>query len=382
MTSSRPIFGQDRYAAVALGTAHVIGSSFADTDLFVGKRGLSESVVPGIDNDVLDIEGDDATAVGVVRRALFDRWSSRDVWTQPTLPMELHEYIGQLVDRGEMFLHLDFGRESDDDPHVLLGTTWLAPETLVLRERDRKYYEQLVSRRRFAGEKHIIVQGDPTDHIVEIPADEVLYLRWPLEHPDPSVPPARHVLRFGEEEGRQAERTLLNARAGAEPDENFLPLARARAGAFADALEKQKAISARTKDMLMYPGSYEAEVFPWVDEVTDYFRADRMLRARVGITRIREYLFEEFNRQVLDRWTRLNSWGRVRLVHRADLFTEGDWRGMHDELTRGELSLQDVRAAIAAEHESAHRYGRFGEAQAAARSETSSPEEAESEGGV
>jgi hypothetical protein len=374
MAPPRAIFGQDRYAAAALGTDHVIGSSFADADLFVGKRGLSESVVPGIDNDVLNVESDDAVAADVVRRVLLDRGLSRELWNQPTLPMALQGFVGELVDRGRLYVHLEFGRATTDDPYLLLDTTWLAPETLVLRERDgRRFYEQFVSRHRFAGEPGVILDSEPDDDLVEIPSDEVLYLRWPLEQPDARHPPSHCALRLGETVGRHTEHSLLSARAAAEPEETFLPLARARAGAFANALEKQKDVSARIKDILLYPGAYEAEFFPWVDDVTDYFRADRMLRSRIGICRIRDYVFAEFNRQVLDRWARLNAWGKVRLVHRADLFSEEDWRAMHRDLMPGALSLDDVRAAIAAEYESAASYGRFAEARAAARGEMSPP---------
>jgi hypothetical protein len=46
-------YGQDRYAVFALGTHHRVGSSFADSDIVVAARGLSESVVPDIDQEVL-----------------------------------------------------------------------------------------------------------------------------------------------------------------------------------------------------------------------------------------------------------------------------------------------------------------------------------------
>ena len=101
-----------------------------------------------------------------------------------------------------------------------------------------------------------------------------------------------------------------------------MPIARARAGAFVDALEKRKTASARIKDMLFYPGAYEAEVFPWVGDITDYFAADRILRSRVAICQVRGYLFTELNRQLLGEWSRLNGWGELTLSLRPDLFLE------------------------------------------------------------
>jgi hypothetical protein len=357
-------FGEDRYAAFALGTAQEIGSSFADSDIFVASRGLSESVVPDIDEGVLVVDGENPSEVEAVRKVLLERFSSRELWVEPSLPMELHAYVKQLVQHGEVFIHLYFDRSSPSEPYSLFQTTWLAPETVMHRSRSGgDVYEQFVSRRRFEGAGYV-VDGEVEDQLVECPEEEVLHLQWPLDEPEPDKAPAKAALKLGEQVARHSDRTLLAARAGAEPTETFLPLARARAGAFAGALDKQKAASARIKDMLFYPGAYEAEAFPWVDAVTEYFAADRILRSRIAICKIRDYLFEEFNRQVLRRWSALNGWGEVTLALRPELFTQDDWRTMRADLGRGAATLGDVRAAVLAEYESGHQYGRFARAQA------------------
>ena len=322
--------------------------------MVVGARGLADSVVPGIDNEGLELTGADSVALEEVRRALFDRSVSRGVWSQPTLPMELRQYVDQLVQRGELYMHLRFERDRPELPVLLTGATWLAPETLMLRRAagGEQYYEQFVSRYRFAGDA-VAVEGQPRDQLVAIPQDEVLRLQWPLPLPNGSTSPAWEVSRLGRRAALHSRRTLLNARAGLNDGERFLPLARARAGAFADALDQQKSISARIKDTLAYPGAYEAEVFPWVDEATDYFRADRILVARIAICRLRSYLFEQFNEQVLHRWCRRNGWGEVSLALRSDVFSEEEWADMRQELARGALSLDDARAAVAVEAECA-----------------------------
>ena len=352
-----PFFGSDRYAAVALGSAREIGSSFADLDLHVATRGLSESVVPGFDDDVLEVLSADAAAAEVVRRTLFDQSASAELWSQPNFVMELHQYLAQLVERGVVYLHLDFRRAARTEPILLTSVTWLAPETLLRRERGRRVvYEQFMSQRRFDDER-IVVTDEPQDLLAELPAEDVVRIRWPFGDAASTRPPAAEALHVGRLVDRSAARSLFAARAGAEPHETFLPIARARVGAFANALDDQKVLSARIKDCLFYPGAYEAEIFPWVDDVTDFFRAERMIRSRIGIARLRAYLFDQLNRQLLGRWCDLNGWPEVRLKLRADAFTVADWLNLYDELGAGGVSVDDVRAAIAAEHESAREHG-------------------------
>jgi hypothetical protein len=355
----RAFFGQDRYARFALGSLHETGSSFADGDIYVAARGVSQSVIPDIDESVLAVTGEVAEQVDAVRDVLLGRRSRRELWNEPTLPMELQAYVSQLINRGELFIHLYFDRSSESNLYSLFKTTWLAPETMLHREhRGTNVYEQFASRRAFEGSGYV-VSGDPTDHLVEFPENEILHLRWPLNEPDATLPPARAALKFGKQVAREAQRSLLAARAGAEPTETYLPIARARAGAFADALERQKILSARIKDMLFYPGASEAEAFPWVDAITDYFAADRTIRSRIAICEIREYLLDEFNRQVIRTWSQLNSWREVRLQLRPVLFTTAEWRTMRRQLSAGELGLDDVRAAVHLEYETGSAFGRF-----------------------
>lgn len=105
--------------------------------------------------------------------------------------------------------------------------------------------------------------------------------------------------------------------------------------------------------MLFYPGADEAEVFPWVDSVTEFFLADRILRSRIAIAQIRDYLFAEFNRQVIGAWAQLNGWGEIRLELRPRLFTVEDWMETRAQLRLCEIDLADVRAAARAEAETA-----------------------------
>jgi hypothetical protein len=321
----RSFFGTDRYAAFALGVYHEVGSSFADSDIYVAKRGVSESVIPDIDEAVLRIECDSPEVARSVEEVLLDRHSYRELWVQPSFPMELGSYVGELIDHGEIFVRYVFGRADDKSPFALVATEWLAPETVQRRHRNgQAVSEQYASRRAHVGADYIIVD-EPQEYLCEFDGEEILDLRWPFGEGGRS--PAQAALEVGREVARHAEHSLLAARANVE-DDPFLPLARARSGAFAEALDAQKVASARIKDMLFYPGAYEAEAFPWAPEIAEYFAADRIIRSRIAICRLRQYLFREFNRQVMERWQRLNDWPLVRLGLRPTLFSEEDWSGL------------------------------------------------------
>jgi hypothetical protein len=350
--SNRSFFGSDHYALAALGEAEEIGGSFGDADIFVAGRGVSESVVPEIDEALLKVSGPEPDAVAVMEETLLGRSSTRDLWSQPTLPMELRGFVSQLLERGRFYLRLHF-LETERGVVDLMKTTWLAPETILHRPRAH-VFEQYASRRALMQPGAV---GKPREHLSSIPEAEVLALHWPLPEPGGSSPAAA-ALALGREVGRQADRVLLSSRAQAEPQETFLPVARARSGAFRDALEVQQLVSAQIKDALFYPGAYEAEAFPWVDHATDYFRAERILRSRIAICRLRAYLFDELNSQILERWARLNDWAPVTIGLRPQLFDEADWTQMRSELSAGEIDLDDVRAAVAFEAETAFAVGR------------------------
>jgi hypothetical protein len=349
---ARTFFGGDRYAAFALRQHSEADNSFAGSDAYVAARGLSQSVIPGVDEDTLILRGTNEADVQAVAEVLMARFSRRELWAEPTIAMELQSYVRQLIYRGEMFVRLHFDRLGPGEDYSLFGTDWLAPETIRRRtHRGREVYEQYVSKRAFEGTNYVI-EGGPREHLAEFNAEEVLHLRWPLAEPGGGHSPAAAALQAGANIGRQTRRMILAAQAGAEPNEKFLSVARARAGAFSDALEREQVASATVKDMLFYPGTNEAPVFPWVEHATEYFLADRALRSRIAICQLREYLFAGFNEQVLTRWTRLNGWGEVKLGLRRSLFSEADWLQLREELKNGTVDLDDVRAAISAEDES------------------------------
>jgi hypothetical protein len=92
------------------------------------------------------------------------------------------------------------------------------------------------------------------------------------------------------------------------------------------------------------------------DHITDFFAADRILRGRVAIAQIRDYLFGEFNRQVIRQWARLNKWKEIRLELRPRLLTADEWNALRGELHAGKLGLEDVLAAVHAEAETVRAF--------------------------
>ena len=353
--SNKPFFSADRYAEFSLGTRYEPGGSLADVDITVGARGLSQTVIPDIDDGILTVVGKRTEEVAAVADVLLSRWSRRELWNQPTLPMELQSYVGQLLERGEIFIHLLFERSPNSGEYSLFKTHWLSPETILVRDKPALTYEQFVSRRAYRGGPGYSVAGTPVDHIHVFSEEEVLHLRWPLAEPGGRAP-ATTALNIGKRIERAANREILKVRSSAEPREPYLSLARARAGAYGDALAAQKDLSARIRDMLFYPGADEAEMYPWADPITDFFAADRILRARVAIAQIRNHVFQEFNRQVIARWARLNNWQEIRLELRPSLFSAEEWAEMRAELHTGTLDLEDVRAAVHAEFETVRAF--------------------------
>jgi hypothetical protein len=352
-----PFFVPDRYAEIALGTFHQSGSSFTDLDIHVSARGISHTVIPEIDETILEVTGEVDDQLKRVRAVLLGRSGGDKLWFQPNLPMELQSYVGQLVESRQLFVHLTFA-ESKDGEQLLVKTRWIPPETMLRRRgSDCEYWEQFASWRAYRGDGYS-VSGEPTDHLHRFETSEILHLRWPLHTPTGNRAPAQAALQLEPQIERAAEQGVLRARAGADPDETYYPVARARAGAYDDALERQKLWSARARDLLLYPGTDEAEVYGWADSTTEFFAADRLLRARIEICQIRDYLFAEFNTQVIDRWRTLNAWAPIRLQLAPRLLTVEDWESLRTDLHRGAADLADVRAAVHAEADTARHFNK------------------------
>ena len=355
MALDAPFFLPDRYAEIALGTFRQRGGAFADLDIHVSARGVSQTVIPEIDEGVLEVTGEVDDQVKRVRSALLGRWGGDKLWLQPNLLMELQSYVVQLVEHGQLFVQLVFAEASSGE-HLLVKTRWIAPETMLpRREQSGEYWEQFVSWRAYHGEGYGVA-GEPTDHLHRFEPSEILHLRWPLATPASKRAPAQAALELERGIAGAAEQGILRARASAEPDETYFPIARARSGAYDKALETQKLLSARARDLLLYPGTDEAEIYGWADATTEFFAADRMLGARIAICEIRDYLFAEFNHQVIDRWRQMNDWGAIRLELRPRLFTIEDWQALRRELHAGVADLADVRAAARADAETARSF--------------------------
>ncbi|MDO8186469.1 hypothetical protein Q5424_17450 [Conexibacter sp. JD483] len=350
-------YGRDRYAAFALGLDRAIGSSHADLDIFVSARGVAGTVVPEIDEGILGVRADVPAQGEYAWDVLLSRRRRQGLWNMPNLAMELRQYVEQLIEFGEIYLRLEFLR-GPTGTYDLATVTWLSPETMLRRRGGKDApFEQFVSRRAFDG-SGLTVVDQMAEQIAEIPANEIARLTWPFDTPG-GRSPAQAALALGREADRSSDRTLRSGHAGAFPDETFLPIARARAGAYAGALETRQTVSARIKDQLFYPGTDEAEWFPWITGITAYFAADRILRSRIALSNLREHFFDQFNTQVIDPWRALNGWDSVKLEIRADLFSTSDWEDMRSGLVAGDVDLEDVKAALRLEQESARQYGRL-----------------------
>ena len=128
---TRIFFGGDRYARIALNRGHATGS-FGDSELFVAARGLSDTVIPDLDDTVFELRGTRTDEVERARKGLLEPVRGVDLWDEPSLAMELRSWVGQLLRDGELFVHFEIDKPTNAEEHMLLRASWLAPETVVI----------------------------------------------------------------------------------------------------------------------------------------------------------------------------------------------------------------------------------------------------------
>jgi hypothetical protein len=338
----RGFYTMDYYASGALGTRVDIGMSMADSQIQNAKQMFSYRVIPDIDDDSLLVECADTNVAERVTETLFGWSSSRELWDQPNLCMELRSWVTSMISYRDVYVHFVLDRVDETDPWGLVFAGWLPPETVVVRGHGtRRRFEQFISKRWPEG-GHISVMGGPREFLETFTPNEILHLRWPLHEPSRTKPAEAVARRAGRPIDRQADRILAAARAGAEPEETFLPLARGRAGAYAGSIYSQKLHDALVGDRLFLPPD---------EDITEYFYVDRLVRSRIAACQVREYLLGEVSRQLLGTWAECNGWPRLSLRLRRQCWSVSDWRELHHEYRSGSARVEDVVAAAVAEQE-------------------------------
>lgn len=340
--SIRGFYTMDNYASFALDTRPPIGSSMADARIHNASETFSYLVIPDIDEDSLVVECSDSDVAETVRETLFD-WSSRhDLWDQPNMAMELRSWVTGMLTFRDVYIHFALERVGDDEPWKLIFVGWLPPETIIVRGQDKhRRYEQFVSKHWPEGGS-ISVMGGPREFLEVFSADEIVHLRWPLHEPSRTRAPEAVARRVGRSLDRYANRLLAGARAGAEPEETFLPVARGRAGAYAGALDHEKVQDAVVGDRLFQPPD---------EDVTEYFYVDRLVRSRIAACEVRDYVLAQVSEQLLGRWAQRNGWPDIALRLRRECWSVHDWRALHDEYRSGNASVEDMVAAARVEQE-------------------------------
>lgn len=340
--SVRGFYTMDNYASLALKMRPPIGSSMADARLHNASQTFSYRVIPDIDEDSLVVECADRDVAETVRETLFDWSSRRDLWDQPNMPMELRSWVTGMLTFRDIYVHFELERVDDSEPWKLIFVGWLPPETIIVRGRgEKRRYEQFVSKRWPEG-GGISVMGGPREFLEVFSADEIVHLRWPLHEPSGTRAPEARARLVGRPLDRYANRLLDGARAGAEPEETFLPVARGRAGAYADALDHEKIHDAVVGDCLFQPPD---------EDITEFFYVDRLVRSRIAACDVRDYVLAQVSKQLLGRWARRNGWPDVTLRLRRECWSVQDWRALHDEYRRGNATIEDVIAAARAENQ-------------------------------
>ena len=266
-------YAADNYAATALGTRTDMGYSMADPSVHAGVERFAFNVLPDIGETSLMVVGPDEPANNMVADWMTGYRSQRELWRQPNLPMEIHSWISEMLDHRDAYYQIVFERDTKKADWMLTAVAWLAPETiLVVGSGSQARYEQYASARAFEG-SGVGVIGKPREWLETFGPEEIFHIRWPLNYPSSSRAPVRDARLASRAIDRHAREMLLNARSMAEPSEAFLPLARARAGAYVNALEHEKQASAVAGDRLCLP--------PEAD-ITEYFYINRLIRSRVA----------------------------------------------------------------------------------------------------
>lgn len=328
-------FGADRFAEFAFGLHYDVAESFAASRTHTSAEKFGYAVIPTLSG--MDGYGDDIEAVRQLRERALDRWARHEFWGNAlSIEHALQWCVGQLIDNGRCYLRVQYGGES---PVLAERIDFLAPETIAKRRRHgHVIYEQYVSRHAFAGAR---------EQWHEFDASEIVELRWPLAFPGGRRPPAQVALRAARQIEMLWARTTYPLRAGASPDDTFLPLVRARVGAFQDGLEDVDNAQDRLSDLLFDVPFQHA---------TEFFQLERLCRREEAAATVRAYLLDSLNKQWLATWSAMNGWGRVALRFRAQLFTAHDWRELRQDLLAGRANGADVAAAIEIEREEVKRY--------------------------
>jgi hypothetical protein len=319
-------YGGDPEAGMARGLRIGGEMHLAGAQLHASSESLKFRVIPGFEPDFFAIDGDVPAALTTARSALLEHDA---VWHQPNICMEFQMMVAELLYFRECYRYIQF---SEPEPRVLERIDALAPETIYTSQtRNRRTVEQYV-RAEIAGRE---TWFEFADH-------ELLMLAWPLAEPAGPRPPERAALVAGVAEDRLADRMLLPLRAQNDPGERFVTFARARQGAYSDALAETKRVSARVADLL-----YDIPQEP----TTRYFEMQRIIRAQRAASELREYLVREFNRQVLTRWAATNRWGRLELTIAAPLLSAADWQDVWLSFRDRSLSYDDVCDLLASDRD-------------------------------
>lgn len=335
-------YAADHYAATALRTRTQPGYSMADPSVHNAAETFAFHVLPDIGDSSLVVVGPDEHTNDLVADWMTGFRSRRELWRQPNLPMEIHSWISELLEHRDAYYQIVFERDTKTADWMLDAVAWLAPETILLVGKGlQTRYEQYASARAFEG-SGVGVIGTPREWLETFAPEEIFHIRWPLNEPSSSRAPVREARLASRDIDRHAAEILLNARSMAEPTEAFLALARARAGAYVNALEHEKQASAVAADRLFLPTE---------SDVTEYFYIGRLIRSRVAAAAVRSYIFAEFNRQILGRWTELNAWPEVRIAPRRTFWTQEEWASFWEQYQQGHLNSSDVVAAANAETE-------------------------------
>jgi hypothetical protein len=282
-----------------------------------------------------EVQCRDQAAAQWVHDNCLERWRDDDGYSRIG---ELTEVLRSLVHAvctfGRSFCAIDFADSADG--YLRFGKPrWLAVETVTPRFRFGQVTGFVQQYTRHAEDEE--AKGTR----FEFARDEVLWLQWPQTLP-PGRMGASPLTRVLKDAGK-ADEFLgwmnLHAYAGTHPENHRFEVERARYGSFDREKQRHERRVARVLSRMGVP-----QIF-WLGTqrpMTDYFLTWELCEFGKRVSYLREYLLDEFNRQVLGAWARRNGLSEMPVIRTVGYPSPDDWQRIFAEYTRGERTTESV----------------------------------------
>ncbi len=138
--------------------------------------------------------------------------------------------------------------------------------------------------------------------IIEIKSDNLMYVQYPF-----GEPPVKVALKTISNSRKYQQQLSEKVRGSAHPDEIVLEIERLRYARSSQLMRKKRIADAQVRKIFGLPVDHWFVPEENALEVTDYYRAYRLIEYLKYLKKLREHLLFEFNRQVVQKIATRNS---------------------------------------------------------------------------